>query len=206
MSVKEVTMRPLSTGSTKQEAIPLSMSQADRNSDDCWGSKAEVVDFAMRQILEEIENPELLRIGISGRDGVRVTSALMNVPKIRETFNVVIQVDGSLHSTSTAQVGLSTFTRPELNEFLKGTNFLIVLENIHQRMELYKLGTNWCNSKKIQKIVLMTRFHNVHQRMLLDLEISMDNHLLPWELFCLNVNVGNVVHSSVIQLTSHTCC
>ena len=51
----------------------------------------------MCQILEEIENPELLRIGISGRDGVRVTSALMNVPKIRETFNVVIQVDGSLH-------------------------------------------------------------------------------------------------------------
>ena len=28
------------------------------------------MDFAMRQILEEIENPESLRIGISGRDGV----------------------------------------------------------------------------------------------------------------------------------------
>ena len=30
MSVKEVPTRPLSIGSTKQEAIPLSMSQADR--------------------------------------------------------------------------------------------------------------------------------------------------------------------------------
>lgn len=224
MSVKEVTMRPLSTGSTKQEAIPLAMSQDDIEIEMTAGVARHdekrpmqekllslVVDFSMRQILQEIENPELLRIGISGRDGVRVTSALLNLPKIRETFDVVIQVDCSLHSTSTAfeenitafeeniaaQLGLSTWARPALDEYLKGTNFLIVLGNIHDRMELYKLGTNWWNSKKIQKIVSMTRFHDVHQRMLLDLEISMDNHLLSWELFCLNV--GDIVHSSVIQ-------
>ena len=217
MSVKEVTMRPLSTGSTKQEAIPLAMSQDEIEIEMIAGVARHdekrpmqekllnlVVDFAVRQISQEIENPEFLRIGISGKDGVRVTSALMNLPKIRETFDVVIQVDGSLHSTSTAieeniaaQLGLSTWTGPELDKFLKGTNFFIVLENIHERMELYKLGTSWWNSKKIQKIVSVTRFHDVHQRMLLDLEISMDDHLLSWELFCLNV--GDVVHSSVIE-------
>ena len=216
-SIKEVTMRLLSTESTNQEAIPLAMSQDEIKIETNAGVARNdekrpmqekllnlVVEFATRQILQEIENPKLLRIGISGRDGVRVIPALMNLPKIGETFDVVIQVDGSLYSTSTAieeniasQLGLSTWTGRELDEYLKGRNFLIVLKNIHERVELYKLGTNWWNSKKIQKIVLMIRFHDIHQRMLLDLEISMDDHLLSWELFCLNV--GDAVQSSVIQ-------
>ena len=217
-SVKEeATARALSTGSGKQEAIPLTMSQDDREIEMTIGVARHdkkrpmqekllnlAADFTVRQILQEIENPELLRIGISGREGVRVISALMNLPKIRETFDVVILVNGSLHLTTTAieenivaKLGLSTCTGPELDKILRDTNFLIVLENIHERIELYKLGTNWWNSKKIQKIVSMNRYHNFQQGMLSDLEICMDDHLLPWELFCLNV--GDVVHSSVIQ-------
>lgn len=41
------------------------------------------VDFAIRQILQDIENPEVLSIRISGRDG-RVTSSAVNIRAVEE--------------------------------------------------------------------------------------------------------------------------
>ena len=40
------------------------------------------VNFATRQILEEIENPEVQRIMVFGRDGIRVISAVKDLPQI----------------------------------------------------------------------------------------------------------------------------
>ncbi|XP_059596936.1 disease resistance protein At4g27190 [Vitis vinifera] len=116
------------------------------------------VDFAINQISRDIENPEVLRIGISGRDAIRVTSQLKNLPQIRKMFNVVVQVRASSYSTIAdiekhiaAQSGNSTLSRQE----------------------------------------------KAHRRMTVDLEIRMEDHLLSWKLFCMNV--GKVVRSSHIQ-------
>ncbi|RVW44385.1 putative disease resistance protein [Vitis vinifera] len=60
-----------------------------------------------------------------------------------------------------------------------------------------KVGSEWWNSENIQKIVCTTRSQKVCQRMAVDREIRLDDHLLSWELFCRNV--GNIVHSSGFQ-------
>ncbi|KAL6328762.1 hypothetical protein AAG906_003779 [Vitis piasezkii] len=60
-----------------------------------------------------------------------------------------------------------------------------------------RVGSEWWNSENIQKIVCATRSQKVCQRMAVDREIRLDDHLLSWELFCRNV--GNIVHSSGFQ-------
>ena len=88
------------------------------------------VNFATRQILEDIENPEVRRIRISGRDDIRVTAAVKGIPQIQKMFNVVVvQVDVSSYSNIvgierniTAQLGFSDGL--EFNKLLEDTNFL----------------------------------------------------------------------------------
>ncbi|RVW64237.1 Disease resistance protein RPS2 [Vitis vinifera] len=162
------------------------------------------VDFAINQISRDIENPEVLRIGISGRDAIRVTSQLKNLPQIRKMFHVVVQVRASSYSTIAdiekhiaAQSGNSTLSRQEVDKLLRGTNFLIIVDYIHESINMSHVGTNWWNSKNIQKIVSTTRLQKAHRRMTVDLEIRMEDHLLSWKLFCMNV--GKVVRSSHIQ-------
>ncbi|XP_034701968.1 probable disease resistance protein At4g27220 [Vitis riparia] len=165
------------------------------------------VNFATRQILEEIENPEVRRIRISGRDGIRVTSAVKDLPQIRKRFNIVIQVDASsypnikgIEENIATQLGFSLDIWV-LNRVLKNTSFLIFLDDPYERIDLYEVGRKWWNSKNIQKIVCSTscstRSQEVHQRMALDRQIRLEDHLLSWELFCLNV--GKIVHSSGFQ-------
>ncbi|RVW44353.1 Disease resistance protein [Vitis vinifera] len=91
----------------------------------------------------------------------------------------------------------STSGERKLDETLKGTNFFILLHEVGERVNLYDMGTNWWNSKKIQKIVYTTNSQHVDDVTAVGVEIRMENHLLSWELFC--VNVGEVVHYSGIQ-------
>ena len=163
-----------------------------------------VVDFAINQILKDIKNPEIHRIAISGRHATRVTSELKNVPEIWEIFDIVVPFCASPDSTIAAiekhiaeQSGYSRLSRDEVDKKLKGTNFLIILDHIHESIDLSEVGTNWWNWKNIQKIVSTTTLQKDHVWMTVDLEIRMEDHLLSWELFCMNV--GEVVHSSHIQ-------
>ena len=73
-------------------------------------------------------------------------------------------------------------------------NILIFLHGIHGRIDLYGVGSKWWNSKNIQKIVCTTRSRTVYKRMEMDLEIRLEDHLLSWKLF--SMNVGKNVHSS----------
>ena len=167
------------------------------------------VDFAINQILKDIENPDIQRIRISGRHATRVTSQLKNLPQIREMFNIVVQLPASSDSTIAdiekhiadkllgRQEVDKLLRRQEVNELLNGTNFLIILDYIQNSIDLSEVGTNWWNSKKIQKIVSTTGHQKAHGGMEVDLEIRMEDHLLSWELFC--KNFGKAFHSSQIR-------
>ena len=161
------------------------------------------VDFAINQILKKIENPEIQRIGISGTHATKVTSLLKNLPQIRETFNIVVQLLASdstiadIENHMAAQSGDSRLSRHELDKLLKGTNFLIILDYVPESIDLSEVGTNWWNSKNIQKIVYTPRLQNANVRMAADLEIRIEDHLLSWQLFYMNA--GIVVHFSHIQ-------
>ncbi|RVW64209.1 hypothetical protein CK203_046378 [Vitis vinifera] len=116
------------------------------------------IDFAIRQILEYIEIPELRRIGISGIDDTRLVSRLKNLPSIRNMFDVIILVSASNYKT---------------------------IEEIEDSIAR-ELGTNLWDLKNIQKIVSTSRFPGVHH-MEVDLDIRLKDHLLSWELFYRNV-------------------
>ena len=157
------------------------------------------VNFATRQILEEIENPEVQRIRVFEGDGIRVMSAVKGLPQIRKRFDIVIQVDTSsgIEENIAIQLGLS-LNRGRLNEFLKTKSFLIFLDDGFGWTDLYEVGKEWWNSNNIQKIVCITRVQNIYSgAMTEDLLINLDDHLLPWELFCLNF--GKNVHLSCFQ-------
>ncbi|XP_034702577.1 probable disease resistance protein At4g27220 [Vitis riparia] len=161
------------------------------------------IDFAIRQILEYIEIPELRRIGISGIDDTRLVSRLKNLPSIRNMFDVIILVSASNYKTIeeiedsiARELGLSTVSTQQVDELLKNKNFLILLNDIDHSIKLNDVGTNLWNLKNIQKIVSTSRFPGVHH-MQVDLEIRLKDHLLSWELFYRNVEK---VHSLSIGI------
>ncbi|KAL6311910.1 hypothetical protein AAG906_025840 [Vitis piasezkii] len=132
------------------------------------------VDFAIREILQHIEYPKIRKIGISGSHGETVISELWGELQECCIFDHVIDVEVSRCSTIEEirfsierDLFPSTSGERKLDETLKGTNFFILLHE------------------------------NVDDVTAVGVEIRMENHLLSWELFC--VNVGEVVHSSGIQ-------
>eukprot|EP00261_Vitis_vinifera_P038150 XP_019079393.1 PREDICTED: disease resistance protein At4g27190 isoform X4 [Vitis vinifera] len=162
------------------------------------------VDFAIREILQHIEYPKIRKIGISGSHGETVISELWGELQECCIFDHVIDVEVSRCSTIEEirfsierDLFPSTSGERKLDETLKGTNFFILLHEVGERVNLYDMGTNWWNSKKIQKIVYTTNSQNVDDVTAVGVEIRMENHLLSWQLFC--VNVGEVMHSSGIQ-------
>ncbi|KAJ9687195.1 hypothetical protein PVL29_015876 [Vitis rotundifolia] len=162
------------------------------------------IDFTVRQILQDLGIPELRRIGISGRDDKSLMSRLMNLPGTKEAFNIVIQIDvsscctiGEIEHSIVSKLGLSRSSRQEADELLKSKNFLILLDGFDPGMNLYEVGTNWWNSKNIQKIVYRCGSLHRFDPTRVGLGIRLEDHLLSWELFCWNI--GEVLHSSSIQ-------
>ena len=162
------------------------------------------IDFTVRQILQDLGIPELRRIGISGKDDKSLMSRLMNLPRTKEAFNIVIQVDvsscctiGEIEHSIVRKLGLSSSSRQEADELLKSKNFLILLDGFAPGINLYEVGTNWWNSKNIQKIVYRCGSLHRFDPPGVGLGIRLEDHLLSWELF--RWNVGEVLHSSSIQ-------
>ncbi|RVW73896.1 hypothetical protein CK203_059932 [Vitis vinifera] len=142
------------------------------------------IDFAIRQILEYIEIPELRRINISGIDDTRLVSRLKNLPSIRNMFDVIVLVSASNYKTIeeiedsiARELGLSTLsTQQEVDELLKNKNFLILLNDIDHSIKLNDVGTNLWDLKNIQKIVSTSRFPGLHH-MQVDLDIRIPENV-----------------------------
>ncbi|XP_034701982.1 disease resistance protein At4g27190-like [Vitis riparia] len=166
------------------------------------------IDFAVRQIIQDRETPEFQRIYISGRDDAGILmSRLKNLQQEKGMFDLAIHVKASSCKTAgdieygiARELGLSTSSRQEVDVLLQSKSFLILLDGVDlaSSTNLSEVGTNWWNSKKFQKMVCTTSSmgRGVNHTEV-DLEIRLEDHLLTWELFCMNV--GNVVHSSGIQ-------
>ena len=163
------------------------------------------IDFAVRQILQDIEIPKFQRILISGRDDAGLlTSRLKNLQHKKGMFDLVIHVKASYYESArdieddiARELGLSTSSRQEVDGLLKSKSFLILLDDVDlaSSTNLNDVGTNWWNSKKFQKMVCtMGRRADYTEA---DLEIRLEDHLFTWKLF--RMEVGNVVHFSGIQ-------
>ena len=149
------------------------------------------IDFAVRQILQDIEIPKFQRILISGRDDAGLlTSRLKNLQHKKGMFDLVIHVKASYYESArdieddiARELGLSTSSRQEVDGLLKSKSFLILLDDVDlaSSTNLNDVGTNWWNSKKFQKMVCtMGRRADYTEA---DLEIRLEDHLFTWKLF-----------------------
>ena len=166
------------------------------------------IDFAVCQILQDIEIPKFQRILICGTDDAGLlTSRLKNLQQEKGMFDLVIHVKASscksardIEDVIARELGLSTSSRQEVDGLLKSKSFLILLDDVDlaSSTNLNDVGTNWWNSKKFQKMVCTTgsmgRRADYTEA---NLEIRLVDHLFTWKLFCMEV--GNVVHFSGIQ-------
>ncbi|XAR49329.1 hypothetical protein NMG60_11032498 [Bertholletia excelsa] len=143
-------------------------------------------------------------IAISGADARKVIKALRDISSLRSKFNVVMYIYASQHhnteevQTEIAQ-NLHEFSGSTdniniilpLDEALKSVNFLLLFDCVDGGIiNLHDLKVPLAHGC----IVIATQSDNIYQVVTVDLEIKMEYHLLPWDLFCRNV--GNEIHAS----------
>ncbi|CAL5378044.1 unnamed protein product [Camellia sinensis] len=164
------------------------------------------IDSAVRQVSICIEGRRIRKIGISGRGGEKVASALKDVRNVISKCSVVLCISVSRHhnieevrQNIATQIGRLRSRRTDhtsegsLDQYLPH-NFLLLVDCIDGQIDLHDLKIPYNGF-----LVLTTQSQKVHEIMHLDLEIRMEDHLLPWKLFCRNVGPSLVHSSSVIQ-------
>ena len=96
------------------------------------------IDFAVCQILQDIEIPKFQRILICGTDDAGLlTSRLKNLQQEKGMFDLVIHVKASscksardIEDVIARELGLSTSSRQEVDGLLKSKSFLILLDDV----------------------------------------------------------------------------
>ncbi|GMP39526.1 hypothetical protein CsSME_00010324 [Camellia sinensis var. sinensis] len=165
------------------------------------------IDSAICQVSKCFEDGILQKIGISGSEGEKVAKALIDRPTNRAKFSVVLCVCVSRHHSSeevwqniAKQIhGLEEtddiFKDPlAFNHKLLPEEFLLLVDCVDGQADLHDLRI-----PDHGFVVLTTPSQNVYEIMELDLVVRMEDHLLPWELFCRNVGPLVVNSSAVIQ-------
>ncbi|KAI8025096.1 putative disease resistance protein [Camellia lanceoleosa] len=146
------------------------------------------------------------KIGISGLGGEKVASALKDMQMVISRCSVILRISVSRHhsieeirqniTTQTGRLrsGKTDYTSEGSQDQYLPDNFLLLVDCIDGQIDLHDLKIPDCGF-----LVLTTQSQKVHEIMDLDLEIRMEDHLLPWKLFCWNVGPSLVHSSSVIQ-------
>ena len=168
------------------------------------------------EILEYMNDVTTRRIGFHGSDEIGRTSvlkALINNPKIRDLFDVVIWVTVS-RNWSTRKVQDEVLRQLPLSSedfktdfeiagkllrVLGSQCFLLILDDVWEPIDLNAVGIPDPASKKGCTIIFSTRFQNVCHIMGADKEVQMEG-LLPeeaWKLF--QEQVGGIIESPNIQ-------
>ncbi|PSS19421.1 Disease resistance protein [Actinidia chinensis var. chinensis] len=191
MNLYHVSLRFLPT-SGLEEAFAL-ISRADEHH--------RVVGSAIRQILHCIKGGHVKVIAISGNAGIvngrTVSKALEDLPEMRSMFEVVISVSVSLCQSMNDSIDEVRTAIAEqmhrlvgadmslpLDEALKSYNFLLFLHCCNEEIDLHHLKIPDNGYVVLTAPNLMMNFYQI---MPVDLQIRMEDHLLPWTLFWKNV-------------------
>ncbi|KAK2993059.1 hypothetical protein RJ640_024933 [Escallonia rubra] len=168
-------------------------------------------DSAIRQAMKCIQERTFRSIGISGIGGKEVAKALTNLPEIRSTFSVVLLVSISQHLS----IGdVESQIKQQIHAWKKRTkgidiyvplnvpcyNCLLLLDCIDEPINLYALdipGPSKTGFRFHVQTVLTTQSQKAYHVMPVDLEIRMEDHLLPWDVFCKNLG-----HASTVDFSS----
>ncbi|XP_052193542.1 disease resistance protein At4g27190-like isoform X3 [Diospyros lotus] len=153
------------------------------------------VNSAVQQVVKYFEARRNGKIGISGSGWEEVTKALKDLPKIRNMFDIVQNVSlSNYESIMQLQQNVEEVQGPSSVHSSLGrpSRILLLVDYIDQRidvddLEFFDFSDSVC-------IVLNTRPENVNEILALNLEIRLEDCLLPWNLFC--NNVGRVLVDS----------
>ncbi|KAI8027377.1 Disease resistance protein [Camellia lanceoleosa] len=158
------------------------------------------------QKINGIQDRIIRKIGISGLGGEKVSNALKDMQMVISKCSVVLCISVSRHHSIeeirqniTTQTGRLRSRKTDhtsegsLDQYLPD-NFLLLVDCIDGQIDLHDLKIPDCGF-----LVLTTQSQKVSEIMDLDSEIRMEDHLLPWKLFCRNVGPSLVHSSSVIQ-------
>ncbi|KAI8027914.1 Disease resistance protein [Camellia lanceoleosa] len=164
------------------------------------------IDSAIRQVSDSIKHGAMQKIGISGRGGEKVASTLKDMQMVISKCSIVLCISVSRHdsieevwqniATQTGRLrsGKTDYISEGSQDQYLPDNFLLLVDCIDGQIDLHDLNIPDCGF-----LVLTTQSQKIHEIMDLDLEIRMEDHLLPWKLFCRNVAPSLVHSSSVIQ-------
>ncbi|CAL5378048.1 unnamed protein product [Camellia sinensis] len=167
------------------------------------------IDSTICQVSKCFHDGLYRKIGISGSGVEKVAKALKETWEIKAKCkqHVLCVSVSRHHSTKDVRQSIAEqirgykeadeiFTDPNiLRCYLPRDFFLLVDCTDNGQIDLHDLGIPDCGFG----LVLTTRSQKVYEIMDLDLEIRMEDHLLPWELFCRNVGPSLVHTSSVVQ-------
>lgn len=166
-------------------------------------------DCTLHKILESINDVEVQKIGIWGMGGVGKTTVmklLNNQPKISQMFEIVIWVtvsrDGNLRKVQSdiaerlrLVVSNESHDRVQaiIHQHLSSRKFLLLLDDVWERMVLSDVGIPDLNQHRGSKVVLTTRSLNVCHQMDTDKEIKVEvlSDDEAWSLF--HRKVGDAV-------------
>ncbi|XP_017975240.1 PREDICTED: disease resistance protein At4g27190 [Theobroma cacao] len=218
------------TSLRKDEILPIDETRDPCQTEDTQGIfEPEVVakttvECTVLKILELLNDYTVRRIGVYGIGGVGKTTvlkALINYPKTKGMFDLIIWVTVSkfwsirkmqyevLRQLSTQNEGLGELSSSlsksvseistYLFQYLKDKKFLLLLDDVWERMDLEAVGIPNPSSRNGSALILATR----------KLEVCGDRHPInvikmetvskeeAWELFC--EQVGGIVNARGIQ-------
>ncbi|THF97219.1 hypothetical protein TEA_022546 [Camellia sinensis var. sinensis] len=198
----EVGLTPETSG---DELLEIAIDSAVRQVSNCIQDEIRKIE-TFRPVSKRSGYGIIQKIGISGLGGEKVASALKDMQMVRDQCSVVLCISVSRHhSIEEVRQNIATQTgrlrsrktdhtsEGSLDQYLPD-NFLLLVDCIDGKIDLHDLKIPDCGF-----LVLTTQSQKVHEIMDLDLEIRMEDHLLPWKLFCRNVGQSLVHSSSVIQ-------
>ncbi|XP_057486219.1 disease resistance protein UNI-like [Actinidia eriantha] len=165
----------------------------------------------LEKVLDKIKDKTTLKIGIWGMGGIGKTTIMQllnNTPEITTMFDFVIWVTISKSWTIRKvqeEVGQRLSIKSndrvacKLLEKLEGKKYLLLLDDVWDKVDLSVVGFPNAHQKNGCKVVLTTRKLEVCRKMETDDEIKVEG--LPekeaWEMF--NLKVGNVAESPIIR-------
>ncbi|KAF7114852.1 hypothetical protein RHSIM_RhsimUnG0074300 [Rhododendron simsii] len=162
------------------------------------------INSAIRQVLAYVKVESFPKIGISGSGGEEVARAVMDIARMRQNCSVVLHIsvcghdrDKEVKQKIAEQIHVlqqidHIFSLP-LDQLLPH-NFFLLVECFDGQMDLHNLRL-----PDHGVIVLTTPSQDVYKIMDVDVEVRMEDHLLPWDIFCENAGQSLVDSSSALQ-------
>lgn len=173
------------------------------------------VDLAVRQTLSCIKRGDIKCVRITGRNEERVIEAIKHHQDVAPEFRYILGfalaehpcgaevhevIDRRLELRQTSCTGsINLATEFELPDYLQSPGILLLSEDSYKKMKVdnsslpLQVNLNDLNNPLYRDSSIMI----FNFKMVADMEIRMEDHLLSWEVFCRNA--GEVMFSSTIQ-------